>query len=120
MPMLPNSSGDGDGIGTVRRQFAVGLAARIVALREDLEAVSRCPDDYHRHDFFRKAHTLKGAAACFRADVLLSHANRLTDLARGWVGGTSPTHDQIAVAQTELQQLELECERYLGSLEASP
>ena len=108
----PDAAGpEAAAIEAVRREFVAGLPARLAVLRSALAELVRGYTRPAAETFYYRAHALKGTAASFGADELVSPATALAQAGRRWLetGALAPG---TAVATRELERLAAAIERY--------
>ena len=99
-------------VAALRREFAAGLEERLTRLRAALGRLEHDDTPEARQAFHLPAHSLKGTAAAYQADELVSHAARLTIMGRRWLDmGATPAAER-AEAAVELAALEAAIVRY--------
>ncbi|NIR45692.1 MAG: hypothetical protein GWN99_14930 [Gemmatimonadetes bacterium] len=101
----------------VYREFREGLPVRLEALRSALTQLIKGWDETAADLFYRTAHTLKGTAASFDADELVTPATVLADLGLRWEEKGTLDRGEIEQAVEELERLAAAIEGYVERME---
>ncbi len=101
----------------IHREFRDGLPARLEQLRVALETLADGYDVDASEEFYRVAHSLKGAAPSFGADVLVAPAAALAETGQRWYEGGATNRAELATAFEDLERLTGAVERFVSDME---
>jgi HPt (histidine-containing phosphotransfer) domain-containing protein len=101
------------------REFREGLPDRLDTMRAALATLADGGEPAAVELFYRTAHSLKGTAPSFDADELVEPAASLADIGLSWYEGAAPSADEIAAAQTVLEQLSEAVQSYAERMEGN-
>lgn len=101
----------------IYREFREGLPARVNRMRVALEALANGYDADASEEFFRAAHSLKGAAPSFDAHVLAGPAAALAERGRRWYESGATDRAELAAAFKDLARLTAAVERFVSEME---
>ena len=101
----------------IHREFRDGLPERLEQMRVALETLANGYDAGASEEFYRVAHSLKGAAPSFDAHVLVGPAAALADIGQRWYEGRATDRAELATAFEDLERLTDSVERFVSKME---
>jgi HPt (histidine-containing phosphotransfer) domain-containing protein len=101
----------------IHREFRDGLPARLEQMRVALETLADGYDATASEEFYRVAHSLKGAAPSFDADVLVGPAAALAETGQRWYEGGATDRVELAAAFEDLERLTDAVEWFVSRME---
>jgi HPt (histidine-containing phosphotransfer) domain-containing protein len=101
----------------IHREFRDGLPARLEQMRAALETLADGYDADASEEFYRVAHSLKGAAPSFYADGLVGPAAALAETGQRWYEGGATDRAELATAFEDLERLTDAVERFVSRME---
>jgi chemotaxis protein histidine kinase CheA len=104
-----------DSLAEVRREFQQGLTDRLSRMESAFAVLERGFDCGAAEVVFRQSHSLKGTAGAFGADSLTGPAREISAIARGWVGTTCTTAEELSEVRRELGRLRQAVTDYLST-----
>ena len=104
-------------IAEIHREFREGLPARLETMRESLLTLSEGYDSQAVELFYRTAHSLKGTAPSFGADVLVPPSSALAEVGRRWFEDGGLNVEEVSAAFATLEQLSAAMAEYAAETE---
>ncbi len=100
----------------IRLEFATSLPRRGQKIELALERMKHDPNQSLFEHFYIEAHGLKGSAATFEADDVYGPAKALADRGYRWRKEGHVPLDEIAEAESEMQQLAVAIKEYFDRI----
>ncbi|KPK65856.1 MAG: hypothetical protein AMS21_03700 [Gemmatimonas sp. SG8_38_2] len=104
-------------IAEIHREFREGLPARLETMRDSLQILSESYESEVAELFYRTAHSLKGTAPSFGADVLVPPSAALAEVGRRWFEDGRLSVEEVSAALVKLEQLSVAMAEYAAETE---